>query len=174
MPMSEGQTQLLANAISALIGAGSSISIQWLSKRKTKPEAEDSHNEAIANASATSVKVAQEVVETLKSLLNDQKIQLTEQIDRAKTSCNQQIENLKEEYKDVIDGLHTDNESLNIRITNLINENKDLQIQIAGLSADNKRLDGKVVELKRRLSRYEKHDKIDTAPLHSINEDEPK
>jgi FtsZ-binding cell division protein ZapB len=156
MPLDETQLQVLQNVISAFIGAGGSMGVQWLAKRKTKFEKSDQHTETIVKASTDTVKASQEVIEMLKDAISQQDKHFTDQIERLKKSCNDQIENLRHEYGDRIDSLISDNEALNIRISGLIDENKKLSIELATMHADNQILDSKVSDLKRKLSRYEK------------------
>lgn len=152
MEFTEGQIQILMNALSAAVGAGGSMGVQWLARKKTKEESADNHTETIIKASADTVKATQEVVTMLKSMLDEQKEQLTEKIDRMNSYFNEEIDNLNKNLKIVT----KDNQTLTNRIADLTTENKTLKNDIKHLADNNKTLTDTVRVLKTRLSKYEK------------------
>jgi predicted nucleic acid-binding Zn-ribbon protein len=156
MPLDETQLQVLQNVISAFIGAGGSMGVQWLAKRKTRFEKSDQHTESLIKASTDTVKASQEVIAMLQSMLDKQEEHFTELIEKAKKSCREQVDELKYDADGRMEDLREDNAALNIRITGLVDENKSLSVELANVNAHNRELDIKISELKRRLSRYEK------------------
>jgi len=157
--LTDAQLQVLENILSGLLGVGSSIGIQWLSKRRTKLEAIDEHTETLIKASGDSIKAAQEVVAILKEMLNDQKEyfenKLKEDILEVQQDCDKKIASVDSDYSFRLQSLMEDNESLHIRITKLTDENLSLSIKITSLTEDRQKLEIKMSDLKTRLSKYE-------------------
>ena len=152
MAFSEQQIQLITNLLSAAVGAGGSIGVQWLAKKKTKEESADDHTETIIKASADTVKATGEVVLMLQSMLDEQKEQLTEKIDRINSYFNEEIDILNKNLKIVT----KDNQTLTNKLDVLTTENKTLKLDIKRLVDNNKTLTDTVRVLKTRLSKYEK------------------
>ena len=149
--MTEAQYNLLANLVSGIIGAGSSIAIQWLAKKRTPAEEKNERTDAQTNAAAKNVATAIEVNTMLKGLVQNQKDYFDEQLEKSRESCRLQIEamrdNLSEEYNDIINTMKTEQTKVTDELTR------------------------KIVELRARLSKYEvesvtgKHQAIIMPPL---------
>lgn len=152
MAFSEEQVQIITNLLSAAIGAGGSLGVQWLSKRKTKDEIDDTHTETIIKASADTVKATQDVIGMLQDMLDEQEEHLTNKIERINTSFTEEIEGLNKQIKIIT----AENKALTKRIEALDNENKGLREDVKYLSTNNKVLSDTVRGLKLRLSKYEK------------------
>ena len=152
MAFSEEQVQIITNLLSAAIGAGGSLGVQWLSKKKTKEESADDHTETIIKASADTVRATQDVIVMLQGMLDEQREQLTEKIERSNASFTEEIEKLNEQLKVIT----AENKMLTKKIQTLDDENKGLKDDVKHLSTNNKTLSDTVRGLKARLSKYEK------------------
>lgn len=155
MQLTESQLQLLVNVVSALIGAGSSIIIQWLAKKRTPIEEKNQTTDTQTQAAAKNVATAIEVNNMLTGLLEKQRNYFDEQLEESRRACHQQIEtmrdNISEEYNDII------------------NKMKDEQRRVTD------ELTRKVIELRAKLSKYEvesvtgKHEAITMANSPSVS-----
>jgi hypothetical protein len=135
LELTEAQYNLLANLVSGLIGAGSSIMIQWVAKRRSPAEEKNERTDAQTNAAAKNVATAIEVNNMLKGLLEKQRIYFDEQLEESRNSCHTQIEslreNLSEEYNDIMDKMKIEQRNVTDELTR------------------------KIIELRARLSKYE-------------------
>lgn len=149
LQLSENQLQIIYNLLSALIGVGGSMGVQWISKRrKSRKEEQDEHTSTIIKASGENVKVAQEVVSMIKNAMEDQRKSFEEQIADARQSCDEKIEELKKDYDDRI-------QAYDSRIIELTNELRISNDKILDLTNDKIELQKEVEILKKRLSAYE-------------------
>jgi chromosome segregation ATPase len=167
MTLTEEQWRIIENIVAIIGGAGSSISIQWLAKKKTKTEAKDTHTENLLKGNESLVDQTQDVAKMLQDLLQSERDHFRVEIERVQTSCNLQISTLKTEYGSRIQNLIADNEDLNQRVSRLSTDNKELNIQVASLTTNNKQLNSRIVDLKNRLGKYE-NDLNDTGDHKSI------
>ena len=103
------------------------------------------------NASTTTVKATQEVIVMLQSMLDEQRVQLTEKIERVNSSFSDDIEGLNKQLKVIT----AENKTLTKRVETLDNENKGLRTDVKNLATSNKTLNDNVRVLKARLSKYE-------------------
>lgn len=133
--MTEAQYQLLANLVSGLLGAGSSIVIQWIAKKRSPAEEKNERTDAQTNAAAKNVATAIEVNNMLKGLLEKQRAYFDEQLEESRKACHTQIENLREnlsdEYNDIINKMKLEQKNVTDELTR------------------------KIIELRARLSQYE-------------------
>ena len=133
--MTEAQYQFLTNLISGILGAGSSIIIQWIAKKRTPTEERKEETNTQTTAAAANVATALEVNSMLKDLLEKERLHFNQQIDEARKACHQQIEtlreNLSEEYDDIITKMKEESRRTTDELTK------------------------KIIELRARLSRYE-------------------
>lgn len=133
--LTDAQYQALTNIASGLIGAASSVAIQWIAKRRTPVEEGDDHADNQTKAASQNVATALQVNNMLENLLEKERNYFQNQIEESRKACAQQIENLREslseEYDDIINKMKKENKNVTDELTR------------------------KIIELRARLSKYE-------------------
>jgi chromosome segregation ATPase len=158
MQLTEEQWRIIENVVGILVGAGSSVGIQWLAKIKTKTEAKDTHTDNLLKGNDKLMDRTQEFVDMLQeSWSEERKSWVDERKDfRAEIDdLRKQIATLRNEHRVQIESLIKDNDALSLRVEQLVSDNHELNIQVVKLTSSNEGLNKQITSLKKRLSQYE-------------------
>lgn len=152
--LTDQELSAIQNILSALFGAGSSILVQWISKKKTKTE-NDSNAMTAINASAISnIANAQSLIDMWQEMLDEKEKHFKEDIQKARDSCKEEIEKLRLESAELTDALQ-------IKVMNLTKEKEKMSRELVQLSFDKTNQLEQITALTLKLARYQ--DDLDLA-----------
>ena len=152
--LTEQELNAIQNILSALVGAGTSIGVQWLSKRKSKSEETSETLNAINASAVSNIANAQALIDMWQEMLDEKEKHFKEDIENARNVCKEQIDKLREESGELI-------ESLRIKVAELTKEKEKMSREIVQLSFDKTNQLEQITELTLKLARYQ--DELDTA-----------
>ena len=158
--VTDAQIALISGIVGTLLGTLGTILTKWIEKKKPKIQENVEVIQGIAQAASTSVDTAKTLADMARGLMEDQRDSFKEEIARqvlgAKEDCNEKIEELKRENELKL-------ETMMCEIKTLTDDKSKLQARIIVLEADNRDLNAQVIELEKRLKKYERRE---TGPLH--------
>lgn len=146
--LTDTQIQAMQNLISALIGAGTSVGIQWVSKRRTKSEQNNDNIELFNKVAKDNILSAQSLIDMWQEMLDEKEKHFIYQIDMAKESCSLQIANLREENNILVEDLRS-------KIIQLTLEKEIMSREIVSLTYNKRTQEDKIGELTVRIGKYQ-------------------
>ena len=155
MQLSEEQLQLLNTLIALIVGAMSSMAIEFVKKRKSKSQQSIDYAEAMNRTASDNVQSAQVIINILRELLEEEK----EKNDEIVKQFQKEILETHEKYASTISDLEAHNIFLQREKESLSSENAKLNHAIANITQEREResyeFKNLVARLIEKLSVYE-------------------